>query len=168
MATNREQIDHPGDKGHLVNAPPRKAKAQKTVKFSNNSEMEESCEVCGGSFKNRRGVKIHQGKTKCKSVLENRNSKSIKGGSQDQHHSGATYTQVPNRQTHLLSEASEEVRRDSKCGSARSLNSPASSKKTEGIQKKQGVNMSGKIKTHSMDIRDYGKLYNKKEKNPDG
>ena len=168
MATCTEQNDHPGDKGHLVNAPPRKAKAQKTVKFSNNSEMEESCEVCGGSFKNRRGVKIHQGKTKCKSVLENRNSKSIKGGSQDQHHSGTTYTQVPNRQTHLLSEASDGVRRDSRSGTARPLNSSASSKKTESIQKRQGVNKGEKIKLYSMDIRDYGKQNNKKAKIPTG
>ena len=71
--------------------PPRKAKN------SNENSNYENCQVCGGSFKIGRGLRIHLSKSKsgCKRILESRKSKSRISTTQEQHHSGFTDSQFP-------------------------------------------------------------------------
>ena len=149
---NTEQLGYPGDKGQLVTVPPRNNTAQEIIKFPKNSELE-SCEVCGRSFKKGRGLKIHQGKTKCKSVLENRKCKSKEGGPQDSHHSGTTNSTFLDRPTQFLSEVSKRDLKDSKDNQARET-----CKKSEGKQKVLGGKRNknkGKVESSSVDIRNF-------------
>ena len=73
--------------------PPRKAKESKDISSSNF----EDCQVCGGSFKKGRGLRIHltKSKTGCKKILESRINKSRIGVSQEQNHSGNTNGIIP-------------------------------------------------------------------------
>ena len=73
--------------------PPRKAKESKDISSSNF----EDCQVCGGSFKKGRGLRIHltKSKTGCKKILESRINKSRIGISQEQNHSGFTNGIIP-------------------------------------------------------------------------
>ena len=153
-----ESNEQGGDKGELVTLPPRNNMAQEIIKFPKNSEME-SCEVCGGSFKKGRGLKIHQGKTKCKSVLENRKSKSKAGGPQDSHHSGTTISTFLNRPTQFLSEASKGGLKDSKSDQAReSCKKPEEGKeKILKDKRKLGKKHNFNVEISSVDIRQFGK-----------
>ena len=152
---NTEQLGYPGDKGQLVTVPPRNNTAQEIIKFPKNSELE-SCEVCGRSFKKGRGLKIHQGKTKCKSVLENRKCKSKEGGPQDSHHSGTTNSTFLNRPTQFLSEASKGGLKDSKGDQARETCKKSEGKKSSlGAKKNIGKKNKGKIESPSVDIRNF-------------
>ena len=109
---SREHLDTPGESGQLVKNPPRKAKNQKTIKFSTPHPME-SCEICGKSFKKGRGLSIHQTKAGCKSVLENRiKNKSKSSGLHDSNHSGSTEVNTQDRLP-LKSETSHNEERES-------------------------------------------------------
>ena len=151
---NTEQTDCVGDKGQLVTVPPRNSKAQEIIKFPKNSEME-SCEVCGGSFKKGRGLKIHQGKTKCKSVLENRKCKSKEGGPQESHHSSTTHFIFLDRPTRFLSKASKGGLKDSKDDQAReTCKKSEGKKKILGDRRNIGKNK-GKVESSSVDKRNF-------------
>ena len=54
-------------------------------------------QICGGSFKKGRGLRIHLSKSRagCKNILEIRMNKSKTGSSQEQHHSGPTSNIIP-------------------------------------------------------------------------
>ena len=158
---NTEQLGYPGDKGQLVTVPPRNNMAQETIKFPKNSEME-SCEVCGGSFKKGRGLKIHQGKTKCKSVLENRKSKSKEGGPQDSHHSGTTISTFLNRPTQFLSDASKGGLKDSKGDQARESCKKPEEGKERKDKRKLGKKNNCNVEISSVDIRKFGKKWERR------
>ena len=152
---NTEQKECEGDKGQLVTVPPRNSTTQEIIKFPKNSEME-SCEVCGGSFKKGRGLKIHQGKTKCKSVLENRKCKSKEGGPQESHHSGTTNSTFLDRPTQFLSEASKGGLKDSKDDQAReTCKKSEGKKKILGVRRNIGKKNKGKVESSSVDIRNF-------------
>ena len=84
--------------------PPRKAKVSKDIE-----KTFEDCQVCGGSFKKGRGMRIHLAKSKagCKRILESRNYKSRFGSSQENHHSGSTNKNIPDTTASTI-EATEE------------------------------------------------------------
>ena len=87
--------------------PPRKAKVSKDI-----DKTFENCQVCGGSFKKGRGLRIHLAKSKagCKRILEGRiYNKSRTGSSQDQHHSGSTSKNIPDTATFEDAPQQEEM-----------------------------------------------------------
>lgn len=76
-ATSSEQREYPqADRGgrednlpsdgSMVKDPDNGQRTMRTDAERQKAEAKRRCNICGGLFKNERGVKIHQGKSKCK------------------------------------------------------------------------------------------------------
>lgn len=82
-ATSSEQREYPqADRGggednlpsdgFLVTDPDNGKRTTRTDEERQKAEAKRRCNICGGLFKNERGVKIHQGKSKCKEQRQQR------------------------------------------------------------------------------------------------